>query len=508
MSPFRSLIQTSAFIRKETYEIFRQPRLLVTLVLGPFAILLLFGLGYRNEGRQLKTLFVAPENQQAIRDELTKMAPSVGKTFRFAGMTDNEEKARKRLRNGEVDLVVVVPSDAMQALRENRQAIFTLYHNEIDPYQSDYIRFMGELYINKVNNYMLNHVADRRRRDIYELLQDLQQTDGALQRLRTAYENSDTAGVTGGRQDLNQKLGQLQDRLQKQGEEAQSMLSGGAGQSSDKARSEMASRIRDFRAKLANQPADKGVDFQQQARQIADIQQSIAAVENDMQRWTKLNPEAVFSPFRSQTVSTIKQQPSVVQFFTPGVIALLLQHLGITLAALSLVREFRTGTVELYRAAPLTTAQTLTGKLLAYLLIGILVAAALTLLMVYGLQMPMRGNWYEFSAVVFTLFFTSLAVGFFISVISGTETQSIQYSMIFLLTTIFFSGFLMSLQLLWAPVRGISWLIPAAYAIRLLQNIMLRGYTGEWLLLGILAAMGLVLLLATHGLLQRKMARL
>lgn len=508
MNPFRSVIQASAFIRKETFEIFRQPRLLVTLVLGPFAILLLFGIGYRNEGRKLKTLFVAPANQ-TLRDEISKIAPSVGKAFEFAGIIADENQAVKRLRNGQVDLVVVVPADALQAIRDNRQAVFTLYHNEIDPYQTDYIRFMGELYVNKVNNYVLNHMADRRRKDIYDVLQDLHKTDGALQRLRTAYENNDMEGVLRGRQDLDQKLGLLQGRLQQQGKEAQALTGGGAAvdRASQKAESDTAARIREFRAGIAGDSPEKA-DFRQAAQQIADIQQSIAVVENDMARWTKIDPEALFSPFRSQTVALVKLEPSVVQFFTPGVIALLLQHLAVTLAALSLVREFRTGTVELYRAAPLTTGQTLVGKLLAYLVIGLLVAAVLTVLVIFGLKMPMRGNWYEFSAVVFTLFFTSLAVGFFLSVLSRTETEAIQYSMIFLLLTIFFSGFLMNLQLMWPPVRAISWGIPAAYAIKLLQNIMLRGYTGDWLVLGILAAIGLALLVFTHQLLERKMSRL
>jgi len=42
-----SLIRIGAFARKEMTEILRQPRLLLTLILGPFLILLLFGIGYK-----------------------------------------------------------------------------------------------------------------------------------------------------------------------------------------------------------------------------------------------------------------------------------------------------------------------------------------------------------------------------------------------------------------------------------------------------------------------------
>ena len=46
---YRFLIRSSAFVGKEIFAILRQPMLILTLVLGPFLILLLFGLGFRND---------------------------------------------------------------------------------------------------------------------------------------------------------------------------------------------------------------------------------------------------------------------------------------------------------------------------------------------------------------------------------------------------------------------------------------------------------------------------
>jgi ABC-2 type transport system permease protein len=42
----------------------RQPRLLLTLILGPFLILLLFGIGYRDTARDVRTIFVAAEDNE------------------------------------------------------------------------------------------------------------------------------------------------------------------------------------------------------------------------------------------------------------------------------------------------------------------------------------------------------------------------------------------------------------------------------------------------------------
>jgi len=43
--PFKFLIRIFSFISKELTEIVRQPRLILTLVLGPSLIMFLFGLG-------------------------------------------------------------------------------------------------------------------------------------------------------------------------------------------------------------------------------------------------------------------------------------------------------------------------------------------------------------------------------------------------------------------------------------------------------------------------------
>jgi ABC-2 type transport system permease protein len=55
---FRFIIRISSFVSKELTEILRQPRLILTLVFGPFLIMFLFGLGYPEQNRTLKTTFV------------------------------------------------------------------------------------------------------------------------------------------------------------------------------------------------------------------------------------------------------------------------------------------------------------------------------------------------------------------------------------------------------------------------------------------------------------------
>jgi len=80
--------------------------------------------------------------------------------------------------------------------------------------------------------------------------------------------------------------------------------------------------------------------------------------------------------------------------------------------------------------------------------------------------------------------------------------------MLALLISVFFSGFLLSLDLLTPTVRLVSWLVPGTYAIDLLQNIMLRGRDLNLVWIGILAGIGVLLFLVDWLLLRRVMARI
>ena len=183
---------------------------------------------------------------------------------------------------------------------------------------------------------------------------------------------------------------------------------------------------------------------------------------------------------RSETKSVANVQPSISDFFAPAVLALLLQHLAVTFAALSIVRERNVGTMELFRVSPLSAAEALFGKYISYMLFGGVIAAILSALLVFALHVPMLGTGGYFTLVIAAVLFTSLGIGFAISIVSQTDSQAVQYSMIILLASVFFSGFIMSLDMLWEPVRVISWLLPTTYGTLLLRDIALRGIAPNW----------------------------
>ncbi len=72
---FKFLIRISSFLDKELTEIFRQPKLIFTLVLGPFLIMFLFGLANPGQGRTLRTTFVVTD-PNSFKKEIDSFAAS------------------------------------------------------------------------------------------------------------------------------------------------------------------------------------------------------------------------------------------------------------------------------------------------------------------------------------------------------------------------------------------------------------------------------------------------
>ena len=181
------------------------------------------------------------------------------------------------------------------------------------------------------------------------------------------------------------------------------------------------------------------------------------------------------SPFSAKVSGLFDVILTVTGFFAPAVIVLLLQHVSITFASLSIVRETRSGIMELFRVAPITAFETLVGKYLSYLFFEIILAGVITALAVWLLKIPILGHLQDYALAVVVLLFTSLGVGFLISLISETDTQAVQYSMLLLLASIFFSGFFLDLRLMKEPIT-----VPCLVITCHVRHSHVAGYHVTW----------------------------
>jgi ABC-2 type transport system permease protein len=236
-----------------------------------------------------------------------------------------------------------------------------------------------------------------------------------------------------------------------------------------------------------------------------ELEATLEQLEAQVTRARDLDPDLLVSPFgvRVMQLNDVPRAPGI--FYSPGTLALLVQHLALTFAALSLVRERELGLTEVFRVSPLGTTETLAGKYLGFGAIALVVSAALTgAMLLFGVRI--RGSMLMYVLVVLLLIVASLGLGFLLSGASKTDSQAVQYSMIALLLSIFFTGFVLPLDQLAAPVQAVSYLIPATYGIRAFHDIFFRGASPDPLVLGGLALYAVALAAGAWWVVKREVA--
>lgn len=185
-------------------------------------------------------------------------------------------------------------------------------------------------------------------------------------------------------------------------------------------------------------------------------------------------PEVVAAPTRSETANLAPSEPGIVRFFGPAALALILQHIAVTLLALSIVHERRRGRLEILRVAPVASSEILAGKGLA---LGVLAAAvgAVTLGGLLAAGVPMLSGPGPVVASVALTIAASLALGALVGALSSHERQAVQLSLLLLLASVFFSGFVLAVDEFRPLAQAFAWLLPVTHGIALLQDSMLRG---------------------------------
>jgi len=182
-------------------------------------------------------------------------------------------------------------------------------------------------------------------------------------------------------------------------------------------------------------------------------------------------------------------------FFVPGVIGIVLQ-IGTTVAtAMALVRERERGTLEQLLVSPLSRAGLMLGKLVPYLCIGMAMAVILFLIMRFVFDVPIVGNvvGMMFSTLVYV--FALLSLGLLVGTKATNQMQALQMSMVFLLPSVFFSGFIFPRETMPWIFYALGALFPTTYFIALMRAIILRGahFFEYWPNLAILIVMSILL---------------
>jgi len=193
-------------------------------------------------------------------------------------------------------------------------------------------------------------------------------------------------------------------------------------------------------------------------------------------------------------------------FFLPGLVAVLLLFFTTFLTALGIVREKEKGTLEQLFVTPVRPMGLLLGKLIPYFGIGLLGLSGLLFFMVTVFRVPIQGEVLLLYALACPYLFVNLSIGLLISSKANTQPEAMQMSMMVILPTIFFSGYIFPRETMPLPFYLFSFLVPGTYFVNISRGIILRGagIAHLWMDGVVLLTFGVALLLLAAKRFQKK----
>ncbi|HEX7053506.1 MAG TPA: ABC transporter permease [Burkholderiales bacterium] len=159
----------------------------------------------------------------------------------------------------------------------------------------------------------------------------------------------------------------------------------------------------------------------------------------------------------------------------PGLIGTILTMTMVLMTGLAMTRERERGTFENLLSTPALPIEVMTGKIVPYILIGLIqvtliVAAALALF-----RVPMQGNPLLLYFVVLIFIAANLTLGITFSSIARNQLQAMQMTFFFFLPSILLSGFMFPFRGMPEWAQWLGSLLPLTHFLVLVRGIMLKG---------------------------------
>jgi len=162
-------------------------------------------------------------------------------------------------------------------------------------------------------------------------------------------------------------------------------------------------------------------------------------------------------------------------FVVPGLIGVILTMTMVMFTAVAVVREREGGNLELLINTPISSLELMVGKIVPYVLIGLIQVSLIVGLGALLFHVPVNGTLGDVYLASLLFIASNLGLGLMISTLVGTQFQAIQLTFFFFLPSILLSGFMFPFDGMPLVARWIAEGLPLTHFVRLIRGIMLRG---------------------------------
>lgn len=159
----------------------------------------------------------------------------------------------------------------------------------------------------------------------------------------------------------------------------------------------------------------------------------------------------------------------------PGLLGTILTMTMILMTGLAMTRERERGTFENLLATPALPIEVMTGKIVPYIMIGLLQVTLLLAAAELLFEVPLRGSLLLLYFAVFIFIAANLTLGITFSSLARNQLQAMQMTFFYFLPSILLSGFMFPFRGMPQWAQWIGNVLPLTHFLRLVRGVMLKG---------------------------------
>ncbi len=179
-------------------------------------------------------------------------------------------------------------------------------------------------------------------------------------------------------------------------------------------------------------------------------------------------------------------------FIIPGLVAVILMMVCALLTSITLAREKETGTLDVLAVSPVRSQEIVFGKVIPYVGLALLDAVFILLFAKLVFNIPLQGNLALLLGLSVLYIYCAMGMGLFISSMAKTQQVAMMAALVAtILPSIMLSGFLFPIFSMPAPIRAITYIVPARYYLEIIRGILLKSSGFDLLIIQTLFLAGL-----------------
>jgi len=203
-------------------------------------------------------------------------------------------------------------------------------------------------------------------------------------------------------------------------------------------------------------------------------QLSITSLSRDLQgALADLNP--VLPPFDMRVHRRYNPEAVTAYNIVPGLLGTILTMTMVLMTGLAMTRERERGTFENLLSTPALPIEVMTGKIVPYILIGLIQVTLIVACALLLFEVPLLGNPLLLYFAVLIFIAANLTLGITFSSLARNQLQAMQMTFFFFLPSILLSGFMFPFRGMPEWAQWIGSLLPLTHFLVLVRGIMLKG---------------------------------